>query len=170
MKRRDAIQQLALAAASFTLFPGCDFEEIPTYTRIPIEKDQYRLIRQLADYILPLGDLQTGAPESTVDYILTIINDCYSDEALAKYLEGLNEFELYLIEDVGGKFEKLEHEEKNATLVYLSEYADRTKSMLGFYESTKQLTVEHFTSSPYFLKNHLDFEFAPGRYLGCVPI
>jgi len=36
-----------------------------------------------------------------------------------------------------------------------------------FFSTTNQLTQKHFTSSEYYQKKYLDFEFAPGRYEGC---
>jgi len=32
------------------------------------------------------------------------------------------------------------------------------------------LTVQHFASSEYFLKNYMEFEFIPGRYSGCLNV
>ena len=44
------------------------------------------------------------------------------------------------------------------------------KDQKWFFNTTKRLSVQAYTSSEYFLTNIAKFEFAPGRYLGCVPV
>ena len=168
--RREALRNLVLAAAGISLFPACDLEKIPVYSRVPLEKKQYHILSQLTSYLLPIQDLPVETPESTVDYLLTVLNDCYADKYLDMFLAGFSEFEEYLASNVKRKLSKLEPVEVENLLDHLAESPERSEKLEHFYDITKQLTVQHFTTSEYFLKNYLDFEFAPARYLGCVDI
>ncbi|NND06517.1 MAG: hypothetical protein HKN87_09055 [Saprospiraceae bacterium] len=168
--RREALRNLVLAAAGISLFPACDFEQVPIYSRIPLAKKQYRTLEQLTQNLLPTEGIPVETPERTVDYLLTVLNDCHTDKDLQKFLTGFSEFEEYVASEVKQKLAKLEPAEVENLLDYLAESPDRSKKLEHFYDTTKQLTVQHFTTSEYFLKNYLDFEFAPARYLGCVDI
>lgn len=168
--RREALRNLVLAAAGISLFPACDFEEIPVFSRIPLEKKQYKSLAQLADYILPKKDVPIETPESTVDYILTVINDCYSQKDLNSFISGFEEFQNHIDTDIKKKLHKLEPVEVEVMLDHLAQSPNRSEMLVSFYDTTKQLTIQHFTTSEYFLKNYLDFEFAPARYLGCVDV
>jgi hypothetical protein len=39
-----------------------------------------------------------------------------------------------------------------------------------FFSTTKRYAIQAYTTSEYYLINIAKFEFAPGRYLGCVPL
>ncbi len=173
MNRRKAIQCLSVAAVAIPLLPGCNTTEFKVYEFLPIEKKDYSLIEQLAQLILPKGNLDITTPELTLDFILTNINDCHKPADQEKYLEGLKLFHFHLS---GGKpdkkiaFHKLDSEEQFAALEFLQKGSSGSESLKHFYHITKSLTQLHFTSSDYFMTNYLDFEFIPARFNGCVPV
>lgn len=170
MKRRKAIQSIAAATSAIVLLPSCEFESGPVYANLPLESSQKKLIGQLSDAVLPKGDLVISTPESTLDFLLTVINDCYSPEDIEKYVLGLGEFQNYIDQNYNRSFKNLNEETKVEVLSYLSKSEDRAESMKYFYHITKRLTVQHFTTSEYFLTTYLDYEYMPYRYHGCVNI
>jgi len=170
MKRRQAIQSIAAVTSAIVLLPSCEFESGPVYANLPLESSQKKLIEQLSEAVLPKGNLEINTPESTLNFLLTIINDCYSPEDIEKYVLGLGDFQNYIDQSYNQSFKKLNEENKSEVLNYLSKSENRAESMKYFYNTTKRLTVQHFTTSEYFLTTYLDFEYMPYRYHGCVNI
>ena len=54
--------------------------------------DQLNLIKEVSEYILPIENLKVESPESLTEFIITMLNDCYSPKDINKYLTGLDEF------------------------------------------------------------------------------
>ncbi|MEZ5040385.1 MAG: gluconate 2-dehydrogenase subunit 3 family protein [Saprospiraceae bacterium] len=170
MKRRQALQNIVVISSGVALLPACDFEQVPVYKNIPLERKQWRMLEWLTDAILPKGELEISAPESTADFVLTMVNDCYDPADVKKYVEGLQGFEQYLTETVGSSFKRLDEAQKTQLLAALSESETTPENIKYLYNTTRRLAQQHFTSTEYFLKNYLDYEFVPGRYIGCVAL
>jgi len=171
MKRREAIQNIFLLSAGLALLPNCQMEEKgPVYANVPLEKGQRTLMNLLTDAILPRTGTAITTPESTTDFILTMLNDCTAPEAIQKYLLGMKEFQLGIKALHDTTFKKLAPEKQLELFTSLGESEKMTDAAKDFFNHTAGMTRRHFTSSEYFMKNRLDFEFVPGRYLGCEPV
>jgi len=145
-------------------------EKLPVYENLALESQQRELIGWLTNAILPKEGLEISTPESTSDFILTMLNDCYAPEDIRQYLAGSKIFMQYVKDEYGVSYNNLNPEQSILLFSELMKSDLLPESLKYFLATTKQLTVRHFTTSEYFMKNHLDFEFAPGRYLGCVPV
>ena len=185
MKRRKAIQNIALFSAGTLLMPACQFESIPVFENVPLEKIQYQLIDQLATAMLPFDRTQLVMPESITDFILTMINDCYAPKDIQKFLLGLNNYQQQLQEKYKLPFNQLElaTQKEELNTLHLQRLAevesakeqkvalkDLEKPTTYFFDTLKHLSQRHFTSSEYFLSQIMDFEFIPSRFNGCVKV
>ncbi len=170
MNRRKAIQSLALITAGAALLPACNVEKIPVFENVPLEPSQYKLIDQLVQALLPRTDTPITTPETTTDFILTMFNDCRSPEDIEKYLSGLKAFEQVLKEQKKAAFKKMTADQKNTLLNEFFEAEAANEQIMYFIDNTRDMATWHFTSSEYYMKNLLDFEFIPGRYIGCSEI
>jgi hypothetical protein len=171
MKRRQAIHGIATISAGAFLFSSCDlFDPQPVYSNIPLERSQRHLISQLSEAILPKQGLEVVTPELTLDFVLTMVNDCYSPEDIEKYIIGMKEFEIYLEQNYTSGLDKIESSLRMEILKHLEKSDEISQELKYFYTTTKRLTVQHFTSSDYFMTNYLDYEMVPGRYFGCTTI
>lgn len=171
MKRRKAIQNLALISAGMALLPGCDFEQWPVFENLMLEKDQLRLVDQLTRAILPQGGEGmpvVSTPEPTAHFVLRMVNDCYDARDVRRYVAGLKLFQQYVQDTYKTSFKSLNPQQHVLLLTEVQTDEHLPKSLKYFLSTTKNLSVRHFTTSEYFMKNHLRYEFAPGRYLGCV--
>ena len=171
MKRRDAIQSIAFLSSSIALFQSCDFESFTVYENIPLERSQRILLNQFLYSLLPNKEgVNIETPESTPDYLLTIVNDCYSPENIQKYISGFGDFQTYMENNFKKTFKQLEEGQILELLHYCSESETRSEELIFFYKTSKNLAVQHFTTSQYYMVNFQDFEFIPGRYIGCVSV
>ena len=178
MKRRRAIQNMVIITAGASMLPACDFTPLKVYANVPIEKDQRKMLSQLAELILPKGDLPIQTPETTLDFMLTQINDTFSSKDTDKFMVGLNEMSAHLKGTYNTALRRLAPSQIEEVLSFLvargEEGGDVETSELSplsfFYKTTNYLTQQHFTTSEYFLTSQMEYEFVPARYHGCVAI
>lgn len=170
MNRRQAIQQLTIMGAGLALYPGCTAEEVPVYARVPMDARQYTLFRQFAEGILPVDHSIYQTPESRSEFILTILNDCTPTKDIERYLNGLKTFQQYIGTQGIKSLENLSNEKLDELYAHLAGSKDRDENLYSFYQTTKSLARQHFTSCEKFMTEEMKFEFVPGRYLGCKEI
>ncbi len=61
-------------------------------------------------------------------------------------------------------------DKKNELFAELMNDESNTETLNYFFDQTFYLTKQHFTTSEFFMKNYKDFEFVPGRYIGCKEV
>jgi hypothetical protein len=167
MNRRQATRNILLAGAGVTLLPYCSTEDWPSFENLGLENKAYRTTQALIDQILPDNDENIQNQESRLEFVLKQVNDRFSSEDIEQFKAGLEAVDQAARTEHGRAFSKLPPEQQMATILAQAE----TESPAAFcIQRTKRLCVEHFTRSEYYMKNLLDFEFAPGRYVGCAKV
>lgn len=162
---------MAIMAGGAVLLPACRTENWPTYSNLPLEADQHRLMQWLTEALLPkAGRPEIVAPEATDHFVLTMINDCYAPEEIQRFQAGLQAFQQYLKDKDGPDYDQLTPEQNVTLFAEVSNSESVSEDLKYFLNTTKRLSVQHFTSTEYFLTNIMDWEFAPGRFHGCVPV
>ena len=77
MKRRNAIQNLAVLTTGSLILGGCDLGgPLPVYSNIPLEKKDRLFLDKIIDAILPQAEKPLKTPETTSHFVLTVVNDC----------------------------------------------------------------------------------------------
>lgn len=171
MKRRRAIKNIIIVSSGMALIPSCRSDVSgPVYTNIPLEKGEWNVIEKFTDALLPAANTGVSTPEPLAEFVLTVLNDCHTPSDVQKYLAGLRELQTWLRQKFGAGFERLNKDQQAETFAWLSQPEGLTEPVKYFYNTTKRLAVEHFTSSEYFLTNVLGWQFAPGRFLGCAAV
>lgn len=170
MKRRQVIKNIVLASSGMVLLPTCRFEQLPTFQNFSVETDDLELLSWLTDSMLPKGELEISTPETTVQFLLTMLDDCYDQPDIQQYMTGMKLFVQFIRDEYRTSFRNLNQEQAVLLFAKVTNSDVLPDSLPYFLSTTKRLTVQHFTSSEYFLKNYMDFEFVPGRYLGCVRV
>ncbi len=180
MQRRQALRNIIVVSAGAIIFPHCKMEPAPLqgYKNLMLNVDEFKFIGDLANSILPKGDLPIETPEPVQEFILNMVNDCMPLEDCKKYVAGLRGFISLAKEKYDSSFSKMTKENQLALFNSLNEKTEETdpekvsiwESMQSFTDLTKRFTVQHFTGSDYFMTNHLDWQFLPGEYNGKVPV
>ena len=168
MKRRKAVQNLALITGGLALMPACSVDEKePVFDQLPLEPGDVRLVTKVADAILPKADIAIETPEPTAHFILNMVNDCYQEKEITRFTRGLKLFKQVIKDEYQKPFGELNAAQHNLLFTEITHSDIYPKSLKFFLSTMKRLTVRHFTSSSFFMSQKLDFEFAPGRYIGC---
>jgi hypothetical protein len=173
MKRRQAIRHIAIATAAAYLLPACHSEPTaagPQYANIPLQADQRLLLEQFTEVILPKANTEIKPPETATDFVLTVLNDCSPPEDIHKYMAGLTELQSRVEQQYKTDFGALPPAQQAEVFAWLAGTDGLPEPLNFFYEKTRGLAIEHFTTSEYFLKNVAHWEFAPGRFVGCATV
>lgn len=170
MKRRVALKNIGLIVGGITVLPySCSNEQELLYANLTpfLKSKQFELIGLISSIILPANEPRFPTNESRQKFVLTMINDCYSETNIKKFIASLQYFETKTIESYNKSFLELSDNEKINFLD--SEYKTKGESLF-FLESLKNYSILHFETSENYMLDYLNFEFAPGRYEGKVLI
>lgn len=170
MNRRQAIQQLSIIGLGLTLYPACKVEEVPDYARVPLDTRNYKTFREVSEAVLPVDHIVYTTPEPRSEFILTILNDCTADEEIQKYLVGLQSLQSYLSKNNKEKLDKLTNAELDEIFAFMENSKADDENLFFFYQTTKNLALQHFTGCEKFMTEELKYEFVPGRYIGCARV
>lgn len=174
MKRRDALRSLALLTGGLVLVPSCDFSKediLSAYQNLEITPSLKKLLAEIADTIIPAGNLKGAADIEVQDFILVMVNDCLSEEAQQTFMAGLKGFEDFSKKSKGNKFNKLNQEQKETLILEgLSTEEESQKAIKDFLQTTKRFTIQGFMASEYMQTEVKPYSLIPGDYKGDVLI
>ncbi len=168
MKRREALGTLIVASAGALLAPGCDSTVVPTYRHFVLDRGQWHFLTRFLDALLPSSDLVASSPESVSEFVLTMVDDCHDLDDIQRFQAGLAGLMTYCKEHSLGTLKKLDEAKTEQLFGQLS--STESAEMTFFYATARRYAIQHFTSSEHFMKQYLDFEFAPGRYEACLAL
>lgn len=171
MKRREALHQLFILTAGTALLPGCVARDTifdASRHLLVIEGKAAEFVEQLAGIILPVGDLQFATPESLVQFISTMMNDCHSPEQIEQFGLGYKEYKSYLSKTFTNSIDGLSYDEEQQLFAAIEDREVMTENAKFFFGKLKQLAQIHFTTSSKYLQEYNAYEMIPGRFNGCV--
>jgi hypothetical protein len=154
MKRRQALQTIALTSGSLILMPYCTSVAEPVYDRLPISLKQKKLVGAISNAILPENPTEFSTPESRQHFVLLMVNDTFNPGQIDEFIAGLIAFENEFGQNI----------DLNLALNYSNEELKKLISTI------KRFSIQHFTTSMNFMQNYLQFEFIPGRFKGCISL
>ncbi|MFT5167435.1 MAG: hypothetical protein ACI8P3_002673 [Saprospiraceae bacterium] len=187
MNRRDIIKYAALATGAAisvplmtSLLSGCqsDISEkaedfIPQF----FSKEEFALIKNLVDVILPRTDSPSATDVGVHRMIDHMVDKVYNKEDQASYKQGFTGLISQLTGTTGGatpdvnKFLKLGADKKLALLKKIdSSTAEALKDIRKAYLDLKQQTVAYYLSTEEISKNYLTYLPVPGKYEPCISV
>jgi len=171
--RRVAIQQLLLIWAGVALLPSCLHNEqkvsIPLKL-IRIDPDDENMLAELAETILPKTDTPGAKDLSAHLFALKMVDDCYSKTNQDKYIKGMKDFESFVMKKTGKSFAENGASGRQTIVAELDEQKPADDGMAFFYQSTKKLTIQAYTTCEYFMTKIRGYKMIPGKFQGCVPL
>ena len=172
MKRRNLLKSIVVVSAGAVVFPRCKPAEDsgPVFDNLAIDTNQFNLLQEITERMLPKQDLEINTPEPTSEYILNMMNDCRSLEESERYVNGLNQLTNLIQVNYNKSFTELDQPTIQKLFNYLSEIKDKKNPLKFFFDTTLWYTKNHFTGSEYFLTKQMDWKFLPGEYNGCEPV
>lgn len=177
MHRREALKNLAILTGGAVLVPSCNFEQddiLAAYKNLKVTESQRALLSQVADTIIPPGEIKGASDLAVQDFILVMVNDCVEAERQALFTSGLQAFKGYS-NKIAGTFATLEASEKEKVIVQglaiSHDSTDETeKAIRAFLSLTKRFTIQGYMMSEYIMTQVKPYSLIPGEYNGAVLI
>lgn len=174
MKRRDALRSLALLTGGLVLVPSCDFSKediLAAYHNLQITPSLKQLLADIADSIIPPGEIKGASDLSVQDFILVMVNDCLDENGQQSFMNGLKGFEDFSKKKTGNTFSKLETVQKEELLLTgMTTDAEAERDIRSFLGTAKRFTIQGFMLSEYIQTEVKPYSLIPGDYQGEVLI
>jgi hypothetical protein len=171
MKRREMFSTLGVGLMTTLSLPawanGWTAQKLPKHA-LSLNLIQSSVLEDLSETILPETDSPGAKTLEIPKFIETMVADMYTPADQKRFKDSLLK-----VEDIskllyGKPYLECSKEQKLNLLQGLNISSD--KDQKWFFDTTKGLTIRAYTSSEYYLTEVAKFEFAPGRYYGCVPL
>ncbi len=186
MNRRDILKQLAILSGGIMLVPSCDFSKndiLQAYDELQITADHKATLQKLCNTIIPGDEKHKGAKELEIsDFVLVMINDCYSPDDQQKFTEGLKKLDQYSNEQTRQNFQSMSSDHALELVSHILSHSDPDPEnsddqvVIDFEQirycarTTKQLTIQGYMASEYIMKEVMPYELVPGKFHGKVRI
>jgi hypothetical protein len=171
--RRVAIQQLLVIWAGVAILPSCLHSEekvsIPLKL-IHIDPSDESMLAELAETILPKTDTPGAKDLAAHLFALKMVDDCFTKPNQEKYIQGMKDFESFVMKKTGKSFAENSTAERQSIVSELDQQKTSTDNLAFFYQSTKRLTVQAYTTGEYFMTKIRGYKMIPGKFQGCVPL
>jgi Gluconate 2-dehydrogenase subunit 3 len=170
MNRRTVIQKLGLGVGSFLTLPSWanawNSASISHSNSLSVAEDD--LLAEIVGSIIPKTDT-LGAKEVGVQkFVQRMITDCSEKAEQENFKAGLKKTDELATAKFSKNFVNCSATEKLQLLKELQNSED--KALKNYFGLVKRLTIQGYMNSEYVMTNITKFEFAPGRYNGCVPV
>lgn len=180
MNRRHALRHIALISGGLALIPSCDFSKediLAAYENLKVTASQKVLLGAISDTIIPAGEIKGALNLEVHDFILVMVNDCFTKENQEKFSAGFAAFPEYVKNSTGKKFESLTSKEKEQLLLDMgkltgdeSEAGKQNEALSYFVNTAKRFTIQGYMASEYIQTEIIPYSLIPGEYNGAVLI
>ena len=169
MKRRNIIKTLFLAGGTMVYLPSCDWSASNishAYDKLNIAEDEITFLKNLGEVIIPSSsDLPGSESLALHDFVLVIVNDCLSNTDQEKFMEGLRRFKSKV------PMEQNQREHGEDAVSVLQRVDEKQEPTLAYFTRTmKNLVVEGFMKSSFYMTDIMPYAMAPGGFSGKVKI
>ena len=173
LNRRSIIKQFLFIFAGAIFVPSClqDKKKSAVLLKnILVDTDQEKLLAALTETIIPTTDTPGAKDVSAHLFVLMMVDDCYNKTDQQKFIKGLKQFATFVKTNEGKYFVDCTISQREELVSRISAKKLGEDELSFFYSKVKQLTIQAYTSSQYFLTKVQVYEIIPGRYHGCVPV
>ena len=94
--------------------------------------------------------------------------DCYEPDVQENIAKGLKATENLSQQTFGKPFTAGTNIQREAVLTQMETSPDQSWSL--FYKLIKELSLQGYLTSEYYLTNHTNYKMIPGHFYGCVPV
>lgn len=176
MNRRTALQHLTLLAGGAALLPACQPQtnaaqeaSIPL-KHVAVSATQEKLLAEVCETILPRTDTPGAKDLGLHLYVLKMLDDCTAAAEQQAFSRGLAQLDDAARRQHGQAFAASTAPQRLALLQGIGQQKDYSADLVSFCRTARQLTIDGYTSSQYFMTRQLVYELVPGRYSGYFPV
>lgn len=193
MDRRKALRTIGFGTTAITVTPavvgllqGCQ-SQTDAFTPIHFSKDEFSVVSQLMDLIIPTTDIPGAVALKLPEFIDGFIDIIYNKKAQQNVSDGLDHFIGVSLEDTGkSKASQLSKSDLDGQLAkFLKADADQqatwksqnknasapvSAKAYAFVDQLRNMTITAFKTNEYIAENVLAYAPIPGEQKGCVDL
>jgi hypothetical protein len=170
MQRRTALKNLSTAVGGLMTMPawasGWTPESVGRTSLL--RPNQEELLAEIVETIIPETNTPGAKSLKVHQFVVRMINDCYGEAAQKNLVQGLTLTDEVAQKAHGKVFANCDAAQRLALLKQMSESSEVASKQ--FVNMIKNLTVQGYTNSEYFMVSVQKYVMAPGFYHGCVPV
>ena len=174
INRRTAIRQFLFVTAGVAVLPACfqddEGKSSALLRNFRLTGAQEKMLQELTDTIIP----ETGTPGAKAVYahlfVLKMMDDCFNKNDQQQFVKGLEAFDKAAQQQFNQPFAKCSKTQRETMVKDINGNAGKDAALSFFYNTSKWLTIEAYTSSQYFLTKVQVYKMLPGKFNGCVPV
>jgi len=173
MNRRSVIKNFLFVSAGMSLIPACMHDKGKAsflLKNINVNGDQEKMLADLTETIIPKTNTPGANDLSSHLFVMMMVDDCFKKEDQQKFVKGMAAFEDLTKKRCNNTFTDCTPAQKKELLTDIEKKNNIPDDVTAFYNITKRLTIQSFTSSQYYLTKVQVYELVPGRWHGCVPV
>lgn len=173
MQRRTAIKNMALASIAAMVMTRCSLgdqkvSDFLNQGKLALDKKHSDYLNQISETFLPLSDKNLNI-EQPAKFILTMVNDCKSDEEILDFTTGFEEYKNLMTQAQLQISSEDSAEVLNQVKSVLQEKGS-DESLIYFIKTVRDLSIQNLTTSQTYMQNYLDYELIPSTYIACTTI
>jgi len=169
MQRRVALKNIALAMGGLMALPTwangwseASIQHVPPY----LTAHQDALLAEIVETILPATETPGAKDLKIHSFVQKMILDCYETDVQETVTKGLNAADNLAKQNYGKSFTTGTNLQREAVLTQMETSTNTNWS--SFYKLVKELTLQGYLTSEYYLTNHTNYKMIPGHFYGCV--
>lgn len=177
MNRRIAVRQLTILAGAAALLPGClshtQEEQQAAYPlrHMAMSAGQENLLTEVCETLIPKTNTPGAKDLSLHLYVLKMLDDCTPAKDQQTFVAGLKQFAAAAKKQLGQSFEASTAAQRTAFLQRIDQQPKAfPEAVVAFYRAARQLAIDGYTGSKYFMTTQVLYELIPGRYDGYFPV
>jgi hypothetical protein len=178
MNRREAITRVSLILGGTILggdlfVSGCKSEN--KQVNDLLDASSVPLLNEISETILPQTSTPGAKAANVGQFIVTMVNDCYSPADRAIFIKGLWTIDDKSKADFGDGYMQISANQRAQLLTKLDvEQKNYTKTMKEnssnhYFRMIKELTLLGYFTSEIGCTKALRYVPVPGKYIGCIP-
>jgi len=127
------------------------------------------MLAELAETIIPKTETPGAKDLMAHLFVLKMVDDCAEKKDQEKYIQGMKAFEEWVKKKTSKTFVENSPAERNAIVAEL-DHQKSDDAISFFYQGTKELTIEAYTTCEYYMTKIRGYKMIPGKFQGCVPL
>jgi len=135
-----------------------------------IDATQEKLLEELTETIIPATSTPGAKDIYAHLFALKMMDDCYKKEDRQKFLAGMEQFQKKTKKELNKSFAEATPAQRQSFLKTIEANKESKDELAYFYNTTKRLTIQAYTTSEYYLTRVHVYEMVPSRYHGCIPV
>ncbi|RDC61466.1 hypothetical protein AHMF7616_00045 [Adhaeribacter pallidiroseus] len=132
-----------------------------------LSSEQEALLAEITETILPATNTPGAKDLKIYTFVHKMIADCYEPEVQENVVKGLATAEQLAKQTYAKTFATCDTKQREEILTTMEISID--PNWASFYKLVKDLTLQGYLTSEYYLTNHTNYKMIPGHFYGCVP-